>query len=320
MTNFLPGAKIYQVLGCVVGMCLTISIVSCGGNQPVNPPNNFKEKNPTNQIESCDPVNDTLYQNFHSNMKEADYKKELENFQKNTRGILFEDKEITFSIKGTFNNCLSKLELRSSVEFGIDNESNAKEFKCFSFIKDELEKKYGPLSLSEKTKENHLESFAGPDRAIAMIYNSVLHNKNTPQWVLDYAHFGTGSDIDSLGNIKSKKCSVYSNGNQDVYPPITKEDINNEISLDIEILNSAEYTSYFNNDKSVELILVTSYFTHQDGYFSKKINTTTTKVIINYYSNKYWSELEMQKKEAEKNKNLEKLKRDSLMKTNQDRL
>jgi hypothetical protein len=153
-----------------------------------------------------------------------------------------------------------------------------------------------------------------------MLYNSVLHNKNTPRWILDYAHFGTGSDIDSLGNIKSKKCSVYSEGNPDVYPPVTKEDINYEVSLDIEQLHSAEYTSYFIEDKSIELILVTSFFTHQDDYFSKKINTTTTEVIINYYSKRYWSELDMQKKEAEKNKNLEKLKRDSLIKTNQDRL
>jgi hypothetical protein len=139
MTNFLSGEKIYHVLSYVLSFCLTISIISCGENQSVNSINNDNKNSPI-IAESCDSVNDTLYQNFHSNMKEAEFKKELENFNRNRHDFFFEDKEIIFSNKGTFNNCLSKLERRSEVEFGIDDFSNSKEFKCFSFIKNELEK------------------------------------------------------------------------------------------------------------------------------------------------------------------------------------
>jgi hypothetical protein len=306
MTNLLPGEKIYHVLGHVLGMCLTISIVSCGGNQK----SNFKpEKNKTDSsaYSTCDKVNDTIYLNFHSNMKQEDFDKEISrnpNVEQGKVNFHFKDKyKVPFDIIPNFNECLTAIRLESQVQFGNRKIEDDDESNFVTFIKNILEENHGPLNL--KGDSSYTEPKVANEDYI-----------NSPFWVKKYTYprwfpFRALENAPNIHGPESGPGSTYGGGDGIPLPAEPKE---------IEELISATYKSYENQNKRVELTIVTSNYFYQDGYSQQKTSTTTTKVIVNYYSDRYLGELKKKKSETEKNLNLAKIKRDSLINSNKRKL
>ncbi len=335
MTNLLPREKIYHVLGHLLGMCLTISIASCGGNQQ----SSFKpqkDKIENSSSITCDKVNDTIYMNFHSNMKQEDFDKEISQnpklkYEKSIIG--FNNQSIEFKITPTFNSCLTAINLDSEVQFGHLKSSDADEERFCSYIKSELEKKYGILKLRGDSSylapglknyrtEYDVRQFmreVGFDReTVLKIFRADGITKiiNVSNWVPEYTYPGCSNELDQNGNFKS---SAYL-GAPEGKKQLTKSDLELEKRKPIDIVKSANFKSYITEKHDLELIIVTTFYTHQGFFGDVKTNTQCSRVIINYYSDRFWSEKKLEVNKKVDKKNLERLKQDSLVKANQDRL
>lgn len=299
MTNLLPGEKIYHVLGHVLGMCLTISIVSCGGNQQ----SNFKpEKNKTDSsaYSTCDKVNDTIYLNFHSNMKQEDFDKEISKNPKIEQGKViyyYKDKyKVPFDIIPNFNECLTAIRLECQVQFGNSKIEDDEESNFITYFKNLIEEKYGPFKL--KGDSSYTERKVNNDDCI-----------NTPYWVQKYSYpiWGLQSLLKSP-NVKPLPRSSDS---------LKSDIIINEV---VENLTSASYELYENKNKDIEIIYVTSNYKYRGKVASPAVPTSRVYIQINYYSKRYWSLNKERIIQSNKKKSMEILKSDSLFKANKDKL
>jgi hypothetical protein len=336
MTNLLPGEKNYNVLGCILGMCLTISIASCGGNQQSSfKPQKDKIENSSSSI--CDKVSDTIFMNFHSNMKQEDFDKEISQNPKLKYGksiIGFNNRNIEFTITPTFSSCLTSVTLDSEIQFGNYETNDSSEVQFCNYIKNLLEKKYGSLCIEADSTYYEPEIndyFSEYDIQIDMnvlgldretVIGDFKKNGKTrlvkiSDWVRQYTYSGQTSRLDEKGNVKKH---FYIMGAKVKYEDLSPREIEDEKRKPIDKLKSAKYKSYFTSNKDLQLVIVTSYYTHQDHFGDEKQRTQRSRVLINYYSDRYWSEKKFEPEKKIEQKKIEKIKNDSLIKVNQDRL
>ncbi len=316
-------------------LTIVISMASCDGNQSIQPSNNTK-KNVAAMEKACDPVNDTIYMNFHSNMKINDFTKELENNSNIENGNIildFKDYKIPFTITPDYNGCLTAINLDAEIQFGHSKSSDNDEKIFCEYLKSELEKKYGVLKQNGDSTyiEPHTKDYVweqsiqenirilGFDReSLITMYkkNGQTRILKVSNWVPKYTYYGCKSYLDERGNYKSPLVFGEPIGKKET----NQEDIDKEKRKPIDTIISAKYNSYTTNDKNVELIIVTTFYNHQDYFNDEKKFTQKTRVIINYYSARHWKEKEKKVKKEKEKEQQEVIKSDSVLKENQKRL
>lgn len=316
-------------------MTIIISIASCDGNQSSQPTNNTK-KDLSVMEQACDTVNDTIYMNFHSNMKINDFTKELENNSNIENGkstLDFKDYKIPFTITPDYNGCLTTINLDAELQFGTEKSEDKAEEEFIEYLIQTLQNKYGPLILNdqssykEPSNKNYytehdiktLKESIGFDREVAISeFNrqgrTWLFDK--PKWADLYTYSGCSNALNKNGELYIE----YFSGLTKKRRVATPEELETEKMKNIDVLTSASYKSYSNIKKEINIIIVTSHYTHQTYYKGPKINTQRSRIILDYYTERYWRELIKQKEMKQEAKKKEKQLKDSLLNSNHVKL
>lgn len=283
----------------VCTLVLIALLVSCEGNQSVNNFDNQK-KTDSKEHENCDPVNDTIYLNFHSNMNEDEFNLELKrNPNLDNEKVIFHFKDkysIPFGITPFFNECLTAVRLEGQVQFGKSTGKDDEELEFYKYLKNELESKYGELNLIADSSYSEL-----------LVKKTKI--KRVPYWVQQYSYPNWALQM----LLKSPK------GKPIPYGPASRKSdaFKNEV---IEELTSASYKSYRNHNNNIEIIFVKSNYDYSANVSSNEVQTSTIYIQISYYSDRH---LKMSGDRICKNNEKsakEILKSDSLFKANKHKL
>jgi hypothetical protein len=280
-------------------LTIVISIASCDGKQSIQPSNNTT-KNVAVMEQACDPVNDTIYLNFHSNMKQDDFDVELVTNPSIVDGkitLYSEDKTpVTFNVTPSFNECLTAIRLESQVQFGKSKSKDYEELEFYKYLKNELESIYGEFNLIA-------------DSSYSELLGRKTKIKQVPYWVQKYSYPHWALQM----LLKAPE------GKPIPFGPASRKSatVKNEV---IEELTSASYKSYRNHNKGIEIILVKSNYNYSTNVSSHEVQTSTVYIQINYYSNRH---LKLSRDRIIKNNEKsakEILKSDSLFKANKHKL
>jgi hypothetical protein len=294
---------------------------------PLNDPTVKNTVDPIAEIAQCEGSMETFFLGFNSHMKQADFDKELSSNSSLINGrnpMEFDGHTVEFNIKPAYNKngCLSSVELYAEVQFGSDALSDKEELDFCNSMLGLFQMEYGQMTVQDSLADNlknaegrclnqTMEAITGQPIEALTGKPYVTYKTKIPAWVCQHAYFGTGSRISSDGNLYINDPYNLSNRVQ-----ASSYELDLEKQKAIDILTSARYRYFKSADELVHLQIVTSYYSHQDGYSLPKQNTSVSSVRITYYSKRYYAEVEAQNNTKKSTQMKEQIKRDSLAKTN----
>jgi hypothetical protein len=217
---------------------------------------------------------------------------------------------------------LSSVELYAEVQFGSDAQSDKAELDFCNSMLDLFQTEYGQMTVQDSLADNlkdvygrcsnqFMEAATGQSiEAVTGIPHESYKTK-IPSWVCQYAHVGIGTRISNDGKLYMNDPYNLSNRVQ-----ASADELEVEMSKAIDILYSAHYRYLRTTDDKLHLQIVTSSYSHQDGYRLPKRNTSISAVRVTYYSTRYYTEAEAQNNSIKERQQQEQSKRDSLAKTN----
>ena len=328
MGNKDRGSKARRILAFTLPLIVIVSVVWIQ-----NPLNDATAKNTPDPIVEggqCAGSMETFFLGFNSHMKQADFDKELSSNSSLINGrnpMEFDGHRVEFNIKPLYNKdgCLSSVELDAGVQFGSDALSDKEELEFCNSLLALFQTEYGQMAFIDSLADNlknaegrcsnqTMEAITGQSIEALTGKPNVTYKTKIPAWVCQYAYFGTGSRISSDGNLYINDPYNLSNRVQ-----ASSYELDLEKQKAIDILKSAHYRYFRTTDDKVHLQIVTSNYSHQDGYSLPKRNTSISAVRVTYYSKRYYTEALAQNSSIKDRQQQEQIKRDSLAKTNGNR-
>jgi len=297
---------------------------------PLNDPTVKNTLDPTAEIAQCEGSMESFFLGFNSHMKQEDFDKELSSNTSLINGknpMEFGGHTVEFNIKPIFNQkgCLNSVVLYAEVQFGSDALSDTEELEFCNSLLGLFQTEYGQMVLIDSLADNlkdvdgrcsnqTMEAITGQTIEAITGKPQVTYKSKIPAWVCQYAYLGTGSRISSDGRLYIS--DPYNPSNR-VQASSYELDVEKQKAIDI--LRSARYRYFKSIDDLVHVQIVTSSYSHQNGYSLPKRNTSKSAVRVTYYSKRYYTEAAAQNNSGKDSQQQEQIKRDSLAKTNGNR-